>query len=34
MLFLPLAFKPDLDRGLPFRAAAVGGMYVKRDRAA
>ena len=26
MLFLPLAFKPDLDQGLPYRAAAVASF--------
>lgn len=26
MLFLPLAFKPDLDEGLPYRAAAVASF--------
>ena len=26
MLFLPLAFRPDADQGLPFRAAAVASF--------
>jgi hypothetical protein len=26
MLFLPLAFKPDLDQGLPFRGAALASF--------
>ncbi len=26
MLFLPLAFKPDLDKGLPYQAAAVASF--------
>jgi hypothetical protein len=26
MLFLPLAFKPDIDQGLPFRGAAVASF--------
>lgn len=26
MLFLPLAFRPDLDQGMPFRAAALASF--------